>query len=374
MNDKIGIYIHIPFCVKKCAYCDFCSFPSLSHAEEYAEAVTAHIKKYRDVRADTLYIGGGTPTYIPPQLLTGIISTAVSAFGLDDGSEISVECNPGTADREYFEKLRECGVNRISIGMQSAVADELSALGRIHDISQTEKAVSDAKKAGIDNINLDLMYGIPYQTVSSFEHSLNRALSFEPTHISAYALKIEEGTELHTHASELELPDEDSVCDMLGIACNMLSDAGMKRYEISNFSSPGFECKHNIKYWKCKPYLSFGPSASSYFDGKRYTYNRSLSDYISYVNGKKEFSQILSECSDILKDEQEYEYIMLGLRLTDGISDREFKECYGYTFSEKYGEKFEKYIRLGLAETDGKIYKLNGNGLLVSNAILSELI
>ncbi len=374
MNESIGIYIHIPFCVKKCAYCDFCSYPSLSGVEQYTKAVIAHMKRYTGVRADTLYVGGGTPTHVPVEYLTDIIDTAVSVFQLDGNSEISVECNPGTADIKYFKKLKQSGVNRLSFGMQSAVEKELSVLGRIHDLSQVKKAVYDSRSAGINNINVDLMYGIPYQTVSSFEYSLEQALSLDPSHISTYALKIEEGTEFFKNASRLMLPSEDDTCDMLEKACEVLDRYSLKRYEISNFAKDGYECKHNIKYWKCEPYLSFGPSASSYFEGKRFTYDRSLSDYISYVNGEKEFSQVLSEYAQISPSEREYEYIMLGLRLTHGICDTEFKSRFGYSFGEKYGARFEKYIRLDLAEKHDDLYMLNERGMMVSNAILSELI
>ncbi len=374
MNDKLGIYIHIPFCIKKCAYCDFCSYPEIKYAEQYANALITDIKKYAGVHADTLYIGGGTPTCIASELLTEIVKTAFDTFSLGADSEISVECNPGTADLEYFHRLKDCGVNRLSIGMQSAVESELKYLGRIHGNAQTKKTVYGAKTAGIENINLDLMYGIPYQTEKSFEYSLNTAISLEPSHISAYALKVEEGTELYRRRNDLPLPSEDSVCDMLDTACTALEHAGLHRYEISNFAIPGKECVHNLKYWRCKPYLSFGPSASSYFDGKRYTFNRSLSDYIAYANGEKALSEVISEYSEIPKSEHEYEYIMLGLRLSSGISDGKFKSEFGISFGEKYGSKFEKYIRLGLAEKSNGNFRLNGKGMLVSNAILSELI
>ncbi len=374
MSDPVGIYIHIPFCVKKCRYCDFCSFPALDSASRYTDALISDIRRHDSIHADTLYIGGGTPTHLPSELLTRIIQVTEEAFGLDESSEISVECNPGTADAEYFYKLKNCGVNRLSIGMQSALDHELSLLGRIHSFEQTKKAVRDAKAAGFENINLDLMYGIPDQTKGSFEYSLRAALALKPTHISAYALKLEEGTELLERQNEFTFPNEDEVCDMLDIACEMLSKNGLQRYEISNFAIPGAECKHNMKYWRCEPYLSFGASAASYFNGVRYTFNRSINGYIAYANGEADIRSVLSEYTNVTSDTEEYEYIMLGLRLTEGISDIDFKKKFGIGFGEKYGDKFDKYIRLGLAERNDGRFLLNKNGMLVSNAILSELI
>ncbi len=374
MSDLLGIYIHIPFCVRKCYYCDFCSFPPLAGVQNYTQALISDIRKHGSIRADTLYVGGGTPTYIPSDLLCQVISEAVKSFGLDGQSEISVECNPGTADISYFRALHRCGVNRLSIGMQSANADELSALGRIHDFEQTKKAVHDARTAGFENINLDLMYGIPHQTPQSFTHSLKQALSLSPEHISAYALKVEDGTEFYKRIDELPLPDEDTVCDMLDGACEILQAHGLHRYEISNFAKSGYECRHNIKYWRCTPYLAFGSSASGYYGDVRYTFNRSLGDYTDYANGKKLLGDVLSERVEISDEMCKYEYVMLGLRMTQGISDSEYKEKFGVTFTCDYGRKLDKYIRLGLAEHNGDTYRLTDKGMLVSNTILSELL
>ncbi len=374
MSKPLGVYIHIPYCLKKCNYCDFCSYPEHGSADEYVSSLISHIKSQKRLSVDTVYIGGGTPTCLPSGDLLKILDALYDTFDVCSDAEITTECNPATADRAYFAALHDGGVNRVSIGMQSASDTELKALGRIHGFCDTQRAVSDAHDGGIDNINLDLMYGIPEQTLSSFSSSLTAALSLGVEHISAYALKIEEGTPFFRMQDRLRLPSEDEVCDMLDLCCRYLSSEGFERYEISNFARPGHACRHNLKYWHAEPYLAFGVSASGYYDSLRYTFTRSIPDYIRFCRGQCSADDVLDEKQFISHTESEREYIMLALRLCEGIDDEAFSRRFGYPFTEKYEEKLALPIRYGLMQKSGGRLYLTPAGLLVSNTIISELI
>lgn len=372
IKKKLGIYIHIPFCLRKCFYCDFCSFPD-SDGEvmaKYCDELCRRIKKKssecREYSVDTVYFGGGTPTLLPIREFEKLFCALRESFKVESGAEITVECNPATADKTYFENLLSLGVNRLSIGLQSANENELSALGRAHDLNDFLIAFADAREAGFKNISVDLMYGIPKQTKESFECSIERVLELRPEHISSYGLKIEENTAFAKMKDSLILPNEDEEFSLYEILTDKLAKNGYYKYEISNFALAGFESKHNTRYWKGEEYLGFGVAAHSYFDGERYGNNR---DICGFIDGK----DITSERKKLSPHELDEEYVMLRMRLSEGIDKSEFERLFGESFTDRY-----PYVKLMLKEgfmqeREGKI-SFTDKGFFVSNYILSEML
>ncbi len=373
MSKAVGIYIHIPFCVKRCAYCDFYSGVGKEFADTYEKALIKHISAYSGIKCDTVYFGGGTPTYFGAERLCRVLDAVKTAFDVDENSEITAECNPKTASFDDFVLMKKHGFNRLSIGMQSANENELSALGRIHTSADVKDTVDNARRAGFDNISLDVMYGIPYQTAESFEKTLDFALSLSPEHLSAYMLKLEEGTPLFENADKYPFPDDDEVVEMTQICTDTLFHNGIERYEISNYAKKGFESRHNLKYWHRDEYISFGPSASSFYNGRRYTYTHDVHLYTDYCFGKCEEKTAL--CEEEFPDSSvaEAEYIMLNLRLAEGVSKSEYEALTGKDFDRCYGGKIKKYISLGLMQ-DGENVRFTPQGFNVSNAVLSDII
>ena len=339
-----GLYFHIPFCRSKCPYCDFYSVKYEKElAEKYTDRLIDEMKKYSG-SFDTVYFGGGTPSILEPELIEKIISSAREQFIIDDNSEITIECNPSKNLEGDFEKYVGYGINRVSIGMQSARNKERFALGRSAGQAQVAKAVADAKKAGITNISLDIMLGTPYQTLDSLDETFEFTDKMNVTHISAYMLKIEEGTKFFEMKDRLALPDEDTVCEMYLKTVQSLKSLGFNQYEISNFSKPGFESRHNLKYWLLEEYLGIGASAHSFWQGKRFFYD---SDFIPVSDG------------DGGSDE---ERIMLGMRLNRGISKDLVKKDYS------------PFVKMGLLwEADNNI-GLTVKGMLLSNTVIGALI
>lgn len=339
-----GLYFHIPFCRSKCPYCDFYSVKYDSAlAEKYVDRLCREIKKYSG-SFDTIYFGGGTPSIIDNRLIGRIISTAREEFDIADNCEITIECNPSKNLEKDFEAYTSFGVNRISLGMQSARNEERFALGRVAGQSEVAKAVSDAKKAGITNISLDVMLGTPKQTIDSLDETFEFIEKMQVAHISAYMLKIEEGTKFFEMHDRLALPDEDTVCDMYLKTIEALKSLGFNQYEISNFSKPGFESRHNLKYWMLDEYLGLGASAHSLWEGKRFYYDKDFSIINDGIGGTDE------------------EKIMLGLRLNRGIDKSLIKKDYG------------KFVKAGLLGENEKNIFLTKEGMLVSNTVISELI
>lgn len=358
-----GLYVHIPFCAGKCIYCDFYSFrPGEELKEKYIEKICGDIKKSPYV-FDTVYLGGGTPSFIGAESLAKIIRCADAA----PGAEITVECNPSDTGRKDtpfdFAALKDAGVNRISMGLQSAVDSERKALGRRAGRDEVSRAAERAVSAGIDNISLDLMLGIPSQTPDSLTESLEFCVSSGAKHISAYILKIEEGTFLSEHTERYDIPDEDSAADMYLMTSEYLTAAGFTHYEISNFSLPGYESRHNLKYWQGKDYLGLGPAAHSMIDGRRYYYERSIDKY-------------LAGCPAVCDGEggTADEFLMLSLRLSSGFSISEYEKRFSTPPGEKFKEKCQEFASSGLAEFDGDTLRLNPKGFLVSNSIISSLM
>ena len=286
-NRPLGLYLHIPFCKAKCAYCDFYSLP---HSEEkmdaYAAALARHITEVapqmQNHRVDTVYFGGGTPSYLGHKRLIALLKTVKKQCRVWDRAEITLEANPDSAgDWRALRALRRAGFNRISLGVQSSDDETLRRLGRVHTWQQVKDAVAACRKAGLDNISLDLIYGLPDQTMEQWENTLADALVLAPRHISCYGLKLEEGTPLYDRQESLNLPDGDLQADMYLYAVELLTQNGYQQYEISNFAQPGYESRHNLKYWMLEEYAGFGPGAYSDFGGVRYGYTRDLDGYIA---------------------------------------------------------------------------------------------
>ena len=381
-QDKkpLGLYIHIPFCRSKCEYCDFCSFVPNNKAvvEHYTDALLLQMEDWREkckpYEIDSVYIGGGTPTYLDLPHLQRIIEGVYRNFKVKKNAEFSIEANPATVELEDLRRLRRLGVNRLSIGMQSAVPGELKALGRTHTVAESEQAFNDARRAGFDNISIDLMYGIPEQSVDYFMQTLSIVASRAPEHISLYALKIEDGTPFARRRETLALPGEDAEYDMYMRAVDYLDARGYKRYEISNFSVPGYESKHNLKYWHCDEYLGLGASAHSYFGRERFSSTRVVRDYIDGLEIIGSDINIIASCDKIRSRESMDEYVMLGMRLEEGICVRDFDARFGVSFKEKYGVLLDEYIKDGFVTFDGERYRFTSNGMFVSNYILSSVL
>ena len=363
----IGIYIHVPFCKRKCAYCDFFSVCTLKTAEDYTLAVLKDMEKFRakGIFADTLYLGGGTPTELPADSLCRIIQKAREIFGIDPSAEITVETNPSENQQQLLEKLAVAGVNRLSVGMQSSDSRELEFLGRAHRAEQIQSTVEGARKAGIKNISLDLMLGIPFQTEKSLETSVEFASGLGVDHISAYILKVEEKTVFNRLLKRGELPlCDDETCARLYLsAAELLQKHGFFQYEISNFAKKGFESRHNLKYWQDEPYLGFGPSAHSFFEGRRFFYPPSIRDYIKNQPPVEDGKGGSFE-----------EFLMLGLRLCKGIRFEDVKKKFGFSVPTSTLKTAKELAEHGLMTVDGEKMALTRQGFLLSNEIISRLI
>ena len=361
-----GLYIHIPFCASKCKYCDFYSFqPTDAMMDSYYSAVLSYFEKQRGKIGDifdTVYFGGGTPSFFGGDRIAGILEKARECFSVSDNAEITVECNPSSVTNALLEKLSTCGVNRISMGVQSAVDGERILLGRKSDKTPVEKAIELAKKNAIENISLDLMLGIPDQTIESLDKSIDFILKADVRHVSAYILKLEEGTELWKMQNELNLPNEDEVCEMYLHTVKRLEAGGIRQYEISNFAVPGYESRHNTNYWLDGEYLGVGPSAHSFLDGKRYYFERSIKNFI---DGKEP----IFDC--VGGDEEEF--VMLRLRLSSGLCDKDFFQKYKKHLPDRIYSKAKLFEQNGLCIVKDKTISLTPKGFLLSNAIIYEL-
>lgn len=378
-KQKLGIYVHIPFCLSKCGYCDFCSHvPAKGEADRYLNALMLNMQDFeaaaQDHIVDTVYIGGGTPSLLTKKQMKTLLDCIRSTFKLDRDAEITVEANPGTVDKGYLRHLVSIGINRISFGLQSASDSELKALGRIHTAAEFLESFKAARAAGFNNINIDLMYGIPYQSEESFGQTLGFVKSLMPEHISVYGLKIEEGTPFHANKDSLQLPDEESEYNMYRNAHTILENAGYEHYEISNFARRGFASKHNLRYWQSEEYLGFGVSAHSYFGGQRYAYVDDMEMYMVEMEQPADMGLILSECTDIDVFTKETEYVMLRLRLFRGLDLAEYRRMFGEDFVHKYGAKLERYIKGGFVALGERRCAFTLKGMYVSNYILSDIL
>ena len=367
----LGLYIHIPFCRSKCAYCDFYSLAGAEERmDDYCRALERHLAEVAPQaechKADTVYFGGGTPSYLGAERLCRLLGSIRKLYKVDKHAEITLEANPDSAtDRKALKRLRKAGFNRLSLGVQSMDDALLQTSGRIHTRQQVQEAVAAARKAGFKNLSLDLIYGLPGQTMEGWEKTLSDAVGLHPEHLSCYGLKLEEGTPLYRRQGELTFPDEDMQADMYLYTVEFLKQCGYEQYEISNFAKPGFASRHNLKYWLLQEYAGFGPGAHSDFGNVRSGYARDLERYL-----KGEL--VLQESETVDSDEREREYLMLRLRTAQGVDPREFE----YRFRQRFAPLaalLQQCAREGLAEQDGNGWQLTAKGFLVSNRIIGLL-
>ena len=370
-RPNVGLYVHIPFCAAKCSYCDFYS---LAHREDkmddYCAALTEHLREVAPRMAgqqvDTVYFGGGTPSYLGPKRLSALLKTIRKCYALTADAEITLEANPDSAgDVKALKMLRKAGFNRLSLGAQAMDDDMLRAIGRIHTAQQVKEAVSAARSAGFQNISIDLMYGLPGQTMAHWQQTLMDAVALGTEHVSAYGLKVEEGTPLWQRRDSADLPDDEAQADMYLWAVEALAAAGYGQYEISNFARPGFESRHNLRYWRMAPYAGFGPGAHSDFGNVRFAYEKDLDGYLAG-------DMRLSEREEILPRERCMEYIMLSLRTAEGISRATVERTYRKPFAQAEAV-FRELAEHGLAEATEAGWRLTPRGFLVSNAIILQV-
>lgn len=368
--NNLGLYVHIPFCKGKCHYCDFCSFP---RAEEQMEAycdalireITEAARVYGDRPVGTVYFGGGTPTTLPLPLISKLTKAIFDLFSVEKNAEVTTECNPGTVGEDYLTSLRRLGFNRLSMGAQSMNDRELKLLGRIHTAAETVETVESARRAGFDNISLDLMLGIPEQTPKSLEESLTSLVSLAPEHISAYGLKIEEGTPFFAQKDALPLPDEDTERELYMNTVAFLAEHGYARYEISNFARHGYESRHNLRYWRRQDYLGLGLAAHSCIGNRRFWNISALSDYLV---GKTEGGSETVSPNDIL-----CETVMLAMRLDEGLDTANLRAQFGKA-AEPYIEALSRFLPTGFLRHEGDRIAFTDDGMYVSNAILAEVL
>ena len=372
MKAKLGLYLHIPFCIQKCLYCDFCSFPHgteetmRAYSRELCRRLTGSAPSCAHRPVDTVYFGGGTPSLLPIACFEEILACLREHYALTEDCEITCECNPASADGVYLAALRRLGVNRLSIGLQSAHENELRALGRAHSAEDFRAIFLDARGAGFDNISADVMYGIPHGTPESLGRTLDFLLALSPEHISAYGLKIEEGTPFDAMKARLPLPDEDTEWEMYRLLSDRLAAAGYHKYEISNFAKKGKESRHNLRYWLGEEYLGFGVAAHSYFGGERFGSSRNL---FSFLAGE----DITEERITLSPLDRRNEYLMLRLRLTEGICEEELSSRLGVSLASLY-PPLEERINGGFLKRELGRIAFTDRGFFVSNTILSEML
>lgn len=374
MVDSVGIYVHIPFCKKKCEYCDFYSITGCDSKlfDNYLKAVVKQLNDYTlggyKIKVDTIYIGGGTPSIFGGKRLSILLKEIKRRFIFTKDIEITVEVNPESVDKKFFKILKKSGVNRISMGVQSADDIQLSRLGRIHDFSKACEAVELCRKYCTDNISLDLMYGLEDQTMRSWENSIQAIISLKPKHISCYSLTLEEGTPMFKRGPEL--PDDDTIADMYLVAIDTLENNGYMQYEISNFALKGYESKHNSRYWNLSPYIGIGAAAHSFYGDKRYS---NISDAERFIELISAGESVISTVDEVPVKNRVGEYVMLKLRTVSGIDESVFERKFKQSFSS-YAERLKKYINSGHVIYDGVSYRLTPKGFFVSNSIISDVL
>ncbi len=368
-----GIYIHIPFCKSKCAYCDFNSYAGLEDCiSPYFSALNKEISlasKETDSVIDTIYFGGGTPSFVAPSFIQKTLDTVFSCYNVSSNAEISIECNPKTIDLDGLRLLKSSQANRLSIGLQSTDDAFLRTLGRIHNVNDFEDCLTNARRAGFDNISIDLMYGLPEQTISHWQKTLEDATSFGAQHISCYCLKIEENTPFAR--CNLSLPDDDTVADMYDVCVSYLKSHGYERYEISNFAKEKMYSKHNLKYWKCEDFRGFGAGAYSYINNIRFSNERLVNEYIKKIN---ETGSAITETIKSSLADQISEFIFLGLRCESGISLPEFEQNFNCSIFDIYPDVINKYVNAGFLICDKSTLRFSDKGFFVSNSILSDFV
>lgn len=374
----LGLYIHVPFCAQKCYYCDFNSYKINSNQKkEYLINIEREMKfykdKFKDKCFDTVFFGGGTPSILTVDELKELVNNINENFNIKKDAEITIECNPGTINREKLEAMKKMGINRLSIGLQATQNYHLKSIGRIHTYEEFEKNYYDALDIGFKNINIDLMYALPNQKTQEWKDTLDKIIKLNPSHISAYSLILEEGTKLYDmyQNKEFELLDEDTDINMYNYTIDTLKRHGYKQYEISNYSKEGLECKHNIIYWKCDNYLGLGPGASGFIGDTRYS---NIEDICEYNKCIMQNIRPVSEEIELTKKDKIEEFIFMGLRMNEGINVDIFKERFDTDFYDIYQEVMDKLIKRELVRFDGKNISLTQKGREISNTVFIEFL
>lgn len=379
-DGEFEIYIHIPFCVRKCRYCDFLSFPASDDVmDKYVDALLKEIrsKSIKGAEVSTVFIGGGTPSILMPEHIGDIMWELKSSFRLKGNAEVTIEANPGTINEDKADAYIRNGINRVSIGLQSSQDVELQKLGRIHSWQDFLDSYNILRNAGIKNINVDIMSGLPLQSSYHYEETLSEVCELQPEHISAYSLIIEENTPFYGMYNDKdgklknELPDEEEERKQYYLTKSKLSQYGYKRYEISNYAKEGYECRHNTGYWKRTPYLGFGIGAASLYNEIRFNNIKDIECYISNSN-RKDF--ITENIQQLTVKEQMEEYMFLGMRMAEGVSKSKFRQIFGKDIEEVYGDVIAKYEGYGMVKNAGGRVLLTDKGIDVSNVIFSEFL
>lgn len=374
-----GLYVHIPFCRKKCAYCDFCSYAGLEtlippYVDALIQEIDLRAADWQGTRFDSLYMGGGTPSLLFPEQVHALLSAVRRALDLDAKAEITLEANPGTVDARQLAALRQAGINRLSLGFQSLQASELTLLGRIHDPQGALGAFHDARRAGFENISLDLMFGLPHQTLHAWRDTLDQVVTLGPEHLSLYALTVEAGTPLAQRIADgyLPHPDDDLAADMYELAQMTLAQSGMQQYEISNWAAdPHLVSRHNLHYWHNERYLGLGAAATSYDGLDRATHTPDPACYIA------EIGRVQVSYADVERpshDQRMDETMMLELRLNEGVSRRRFRERFVVEIDTVYGQEIEDLVEDRLLESDGIGIRLSARGRLLGNRVFGRFL
>lgn len=380
MRQPISLYLHIPFCVKKCHYCDFLSFPgcSLSRQAEYVDAMIQEIHAYREAAEDyevkTIFLGGGTPSLLEKELVERLFHELYSVWRAAPETEITIEANPGTLSREKLIGYHMIGINRLSLGLQSTIAQELATIGRIHNYEQFLANYYLAREAGFDNINIDIMSALPGQTLISYGKTLERILKLQPEHISSYSLILEEGTDFWENAEiERALPSEQTERIMYHYTKKCLQNAGYERYEISNYAKPGYACLHNQVYWTGGEYLGLGLGAASYWKGARFSNTPDMEEYMENCS-RARITENRKEIVTATQKSRMEEYMFLGLRMIRGVSIREFEQRFGIPMNRVYGTVIRSYIGQGLLKIEQDRLMLTERGIDVSNSVMADFL
>lgn len=365
-----GLYIHIPFCIRKCKYCDFISYCGKElYFDRYIDSLLTEAKEFEGSVIDTVFMGGGTPTILSCRQLKRLTDGIGSVFDIQKNAEYSIEANPKTLSKEKLEALKDGGINRISIGVQSFNDSELSAIGRIHNAESVYNTIRTVKESGFDNFNLDLMLNLPNQTMNSLKHTLETAVHSEPSHLSCYSLILEENTPLEKEYRSGKYKESDDEFDreLYHFTVDYLKKNGYDRYEISNFAKAGKECRHNIKYWNCDEYIGLGVAAHSYIDGVR-SYNvQELEEYLK-GNYHSEDKAVLNN------DDKISEYMIMKLRMSEGINEEEFFRRFKISIKDRYSKQLDRFMKLGLIKYENGYYFLTDYGIDVSNSVLCEFV
>ena len=382
MRKQLELYVHIPFCEKKCLYCDFLSFSAeddlhKAYVDKLIEEIRVQAKNYSDYQISSIFIGGGTPSVIKAVYISNIMSAIYEAFIVESLAEVTIECNPGTVDIDKLLVYKQSGINRISVGLQSTVDKELQHLGRVHTYADFLYSYEKIRESGYKNVNIDLMSALPWQTLDSWKSTLKKVVMLKPEHISAYSLIIEEGTEFSKIYGSPEgrkfLPTEEVERSMYHSTINILKNYGYERYEISNYSKPGYESKHNIGYWTGEEYLGFGIGASSYVYGRRFHVEKDIKKYLD-INMKRDIMPLYQNIHELSTKEKMEEFMFLGLRLTKGVLVTDFYDRFGMELIDVFEKPIQKNISFGLLKYENLYLRLTDKGLDLSNRVMGDFL